>query len=271
MSGLHELAEQGRKIRKEEEEKLQAEKLKTDGKKKKSGSPGAFRRSPVLGYLLYLGILGIFWGVMMPVIDDKHSVPETVNYAVLIAGMITIIMTFVINRKIVARTSDWEKSLPFKLPALYQRFLNKEFSHFSKGSGTSYYNIDLEIVFEYPFEAGVVTDAIIGLRHKGIKVETDVESTETTLEELENPVMEVFPPEDDEEYFATPDEPVTETQDAGNADPVVLKITGSHFANGSDFHRFFKRLCEEILIPLHKENKIVSIHLTNDGDMEFYA
>lgn len=267
MPSIYELAEKGKQEIRKAEEKRQAEEAVNRLNKTRVPWLSGYKRSTAAGLLGYLGILCICWGLIMPWIDDKKIFSTMVNLAVPGAGVIIILITIFMVYRITEETKKWMATLPFKLPDYYIHFLNTTFSTHSKYSGTSYSDVSIEIGFEYPLDKELVSNAIIGIGQKGVVVGFGDVFDSVMMTELENPVEEPQPPEDDEIYFSTPDKPRDEKQIY--EEPRVINIAEGKFSTGNDFHKFFRRLCEEILIPLHKEYNLENIQLYNDSDPSF--
>lgn len=267
MPSIYELAEKGKQEIRKAGEKRKAEEAVNQWNKTRVHWMSGYKRSTAAGLLVYLGIICICWGLIMPWVYDKKVFSTTVNLAVPGAGVIVILISILIVYRITEETKKWIATLPFKLPDYYIHFLNTTFSTHSKYSGASYSAICIEIGFEYPIDKELAANAIIGIGHKGVVVEFGESFESVMMEELDNPVEEPQPPDDDEMYFSTPDKP--EGKKIIDEEPRVINIVEGKFSTGNDFHKFFRQLCEEILIPLHKEYTLENIQLYNDSDPSF--
>jgi hypothetical protein len=263
MPSLYELAEKGKEIKKDRELKQKAEEERLHKKEIRSYWKGAYRRSNAAGNILYLGILGVSWGIIMPLIDITNFLSLKANMGVLLLGFFIILSSVIMVYFKIKSVKVWKLAIPFKIPENYLYFISTTFSTFSKWSGRSYNEIGIEIEFEYPFDQELTTSAVLGLNRKGVTVCCQAQTDRLVIDELNHPETEPLPPEDDEAYFNTPDEPDSVKRKRESIK--VIKITGNRFISGNGFHRFFKRLCEEILIPLHKECTVINISLTNSG------
>ena len=263
MASIYELAEKGKEVKKEAELRQKAKNERLQKRMIRSYWRGAFRRSNAAGNILYIGVLGVTWGIMMPLIDKTNTLSLKVNMEILIAGIAIIISAFIMVFIKIRNIKAWILTLPFKIPDNYLYFISTTFSTFFKRYGRSYKEIGIQIEFEYPFDQELTTNAIMGMNRKGVTVTCQTQTDKLLLDELNNPETDPLPPEDDEAYFNTPDEP--ESVKRRREEIRVIKITGNRFISGNGFHRFFRRLCREILIPLHKEYVIINIRLANSG------
>lgn len=189
---------------------------------------GPLRRSNGGGMFFTAGIVLLMFSFIFPFGNTGKAFPDYYGYLIFIAGLWSVLSAVLIRLISWKMIESWRKSLPFPLPERYQQYLDSNFSIYMRGIGSSNSLVNIEIIFEKPFSEEQLIDKVIRLGKKGITVESKARH--------------------------------------GNENPRSLVISGSCFVSGQAFHVFFRKLCDDILTPLHPGNPVQSIILSLDGE-----
>jgi len=184
------------------------------------------------GMILMMLSIGSLWMGIINLMPGNKTFNLTVSdrFVYLIFGSFCILLSLFISLYSVVKVSSWKSTLPFKIPADYNHFLNTRFAGiYIRGSGSALSLITIKIRFKNPVDVKLISNAIYGLGRKYIQVEGE---------------------------------------NSNNSQKII--VTARSFSSGMKFHRFFKRLCENILIPFHQEAELLQIVLNNEEDFEKY-
>ncbi|MBM3404159.1 MAG: hypothetical protein FJY10_04645 [Bacteroidetes bacterium] len=276
---MYDHSEKGRQLKKENN-KLQEEKAILD-KIRKNRSPSLLKAirwrnsgSVLVGISLMLLLGGPFYLYIRETVNNPGKnlagIPDFwLVYAGLAIGVILLLIALFIAWKDMQQVTGWVTSLPFKFSNHYLNFISTTFSTTSKHSGTRYADAGFTLEFEDPVDTELLQNSAAGITGKEFQLEADFFEVEVEKEPIE-PQMDIS----DEELDAIEAEMDKESNtdifesDDPPKEAQKVKLLG-HFINGMAFHKFFVTYCNDVLLPLHQKNKILSVMLINEDDLDF--